>query len=382
MKYHLFSLSTIFAFTVVFSSPNNQQFEMDYSFTGIMESMNNVSGGLEKGSVLNVLGQFELNINYTETKILGSFLWLNGENPSSYIGDGFGVSNMHGYNSFRLFEFWIERSFLNKKTNVRIGSLLADTEFSVNEIGGFFLNSAFGWPAYISGNTLNAGPAFFVTAPGFRLHYQLNDNQYLKAGIYDGDAFDNVEGDGELTAHGMHWEISKAQGFFSIIEYGRLAGNTKFNTLKIGFWNYNRWLENEDLIEKKHGLYGATEYQPTFTLLNKNLKYFLRSGISTSSNSQLYQYVIDCGINLIDPFSHVQDDVFGIGVVYGKLSHGDSETDLDLYLDYEMALEAALQFKLMNQIIFQPDIQWVFHPGGNSTIENAIVASLRLTVEL
>jgi carbohydrate-selective porin OprB len=116
--------------------------------------------------------------------------------------------------------------------------------------------------------------------------------------------------------------------------------------------------------------------------LNKNLKYFLRSGISTSSNSQLYQYVIDCGINLIDPFSHVQDDVFGIGVVYGKLSHGDSETDLDLYLDYEMALEAALQFKLMNQIIFQPDIQWVFHPGGNSTIENAIVASLRLTVEL
>jgi len=48
-------------------------------------------------------------------------------------------------------------------------ALVADEEFVGTAVGGYLDDTVFGWPTFISANTVNTGPAFSVAAPGFRL---------------------------------------------------------------------------------------------------------------------------------------------------------------------------------------------------------------------
>jgi porin len=48
--------------------------------------------------------------------------------------------------------------------------------------------------------------------------------------------------------------------------------------------------------------------------------------------------------------------------------------------DYEMALEATYRIALTPWWTFQPDFQYIFHPGGSTALEDAIMVGLRTTV--
>jgi porin len=359
--------------------------KIEYSIDIVTESMTNITGGLKQGTVFNGLVQTGMDISLGTSLIRGNILLLSGENPSEYIGDGFGASNLYGYNSLRLYEIWFEQRFLKKKCSIRIGSLLADTEFSVNDLGGLFINSAFGWPAYISGNTLNTGPAFFVTAPGIRIRYRTDNHSTWQVGIYDGDPFDHLDGNGKTTAHGIHWELSKDQGIFSIGEYGKTLGNNDASNVKIGFWNYSNWGMDEN--NSTSGVYFSSQLLWSLLQNQKEIGVFLRGGISTSGNTHLYyKMVVDGGIQLINPFPWLDNDIIGVGLAYANIADGQlhylTEKNKYIPMDYEMAIEASLQFKIFPWLLVQPDFQMIFHPGGSSLVENTTVMSIRFIINV
>lgn len=357
---------------------------IEYSINVMTESMSNISGGIKKGTAYNGLVQSGMDISIGSSLFRGSFLLLSGDNPSDLIGDGLGASNMHGYNSLRLYEIWYERRLLHDKLNVRIGSLLADAEFSVNDLGGLFINSAFGWPAYISGNTVNTGPAFFVTAPGVRIRYTIDDQSNLQAGIYDGDPFDNLEGDGKITAHGNHWKISKGQGIFSIGEYGRKFKKSDGGNVKLGFWNYSNWNTEGYYPKNITGLYFSSEVFMSSLLQYKIFGVFFRAGVSISNHEDFYSSTVDGGFLFNNLFPFLKNDVLGFGLAFGKIAGGRHyylpENDQYIPMDYEMAIESSLRFQIYPWLEAQPDIQFIFHPGGGSIVEDATVTSIRFII--
>jgi len=356
--------------------------KMDGNFT--LESMSNLSGGVQTETAMSGVGEIGIEYERKNTLFRISSLFLNGESPSDFIGDGFGASNIDGYDSFRLYEIWVEKNMMDKTLNIRFGSLLADAEFSVNDVGGLFINSSFGWPAYISANTINTGPAYFVTAPGVRVKYDISEIQFLQFGVYDGDPFDHPEGDGEVTASGMHWEINKDQGIFSVGEFVSQKNDKQNYIFKLGTWKYTCSEPSSVYFQdqpSRYGYYISTE----FGLSKDNSRFpsqgFFRAGWSPNNYQNTYSLAIDGGLLVQNISKSLENDSFGFGIAYASIPDNRFILSEDMLypMDYECAIECTYQFQIMNHITIQPDIQWILHPGGSALNEDAFVGSIRIS---
>ena len=121
------------------------------------EGVANLSGGIRSGLLLHGMALGRIEYDRPGCKFYASVLDLAGRGPSErLVGDLQTASNIEGCASLRLYSWWLEKSF--GPWQVRAGVLLADEEFTGNESGGNLLNSSFGWPVFISANTLNTGP--------------------------------------------------------------------------------------------------------------------------------------------------------------------------------------------------------------------------------
>ena len=371
------------------------EFNLTLNYTS--ETMANVSGGLKRGTILS--GKGNVVLDYVANKSSGdlprlffraSGMLLHGESPSGqYIGDELAASNIDGYDSIRLYELWLQLSFWNGRGSLRLGSLLADAEFAFTDLGGLFINSAFGWPTFISANTVNTGPAFFVTAPGIRFRLESTESWYLQGGIYDGDSFDNSAGDGATNAYGISWRINSQQGYFSIFEIGHsktTQESAKPSIFKLGGWRHSASFDDHLTGEPYSGNYGlffALE-KPIWrnNLKGQELGLFFRSGLAPRDRNR-YELAVDGGFNFFNPFTKMEGDVVGAGIVFAKISDHIRQEEEQVGIlpvsDYELVFEVTGQFPTTSWLTLQPNIQWIHHPGSSSVLENALVLSIRST---
>ena len=386
-------------YAAVFSKDNlsNSGFNLTLHYTS--ETMANVSGGLKRGSNLSGMGNVVLDYaaqksseGYSHLSLRASGMFLHGESPSKkYIGDELTASNIDGYDSIRLYELWLQLSFWNNRGSLRFGSLLADEEFAFTELGGLFLNSAFGWPAFISANTVNTGPAFFVTAPGIRMRLESTKSWYIQGGVYDGDSFDNPAGDGNTSAYGVHWQITPQQGYFSMFEIGHMNTQISQNTAVPSFFKLGGWIHSasfdDHLTESPHrGNYGLYFTMERSIWRNnrkgQELGIFFRSGLAPRDRNR-YELAIDGGFNFLNPFTKMERDVVGAGISFAKVSdnirQAEEQTGIIPVSDYELAFEVTGQFPVKPWLTLQPNVQWIHHPGSSSILSNALVVSIRST---
>jgi len=140
---------------------------IDFGFGYTSEVMSNRSGGLDIGTAYNGLGELGLDLDLEKLTSWwkgGSFrinsIWLHGKSPSEhYVGDVMALSNIDGHDSIRLYEVWWMQQFLEQRLTLQVGNMLVDEDFTVNDMGGLFLNSAFGWPQFITANSGTVVPA-------------------------------------------------------------------------------------------------------------------------------------------------------------------------------------------------------------------------------
>lgn len=86
-----------------------------------------------------------------------------------YVGDQGRFSNIDFYDSVRLFELWLDKSFFNGRVSVRLGQLATDTEFANAEPSSLYLSSDFGALPTLSFNALV--PIYAIAAPGVRVRW-------------------------------------------------------------------------------------------------------------------------------------------------------------------------------------------------------------------
>ncbi len=359
----------------------------EFSFTYDAEVIRNASGGSSKGTVYDGLGYGSLDIDlekaagWSSADFRISTLWTHGASPTGkHVGDELTVSNMDAYDGLRLYELWIDKSFGNH--SVRFGNLLADEEFAGTEYGGVFMNAAFGQPAFWAANTLNTGPAFNVAALGIRYRHDFSETCYAQAGIYDGDSFDSAGGDATINQHGLHFELGNGQGWTSLYEIGYNGFNTDDGTglpgaYKLGAWHHSTSFSKHDSTngEGNWGLYGAADkllWRETGTDDGQGLGGFLRLGTGRRDRSR-FHWVLDTGVSYTGLLPGRDEDVSGLGFVYGKHS-GAITSDVK---SHEAVLEATYRIQLTPAIYLQPDIQWINRPSGDTTTSDALVFGLR-----
>ncbi len=364
-----------------------------------------VRGGARRGETLHglALGHAAWQQPATPTapfsfQAYASVLSLVGHGPTERVlGDFLTASNIEGYPSTRLYSWWLEVG--TSAWSLRTGALLADEEFAGTSAGGNFTNSAFGWPPFISANTVNTGPAFFAAALGARFEYHLNDSVTWRAGVYDGDTFDSPSGDATVNRHGWHYHLGGTQGWFAITEAAFTPANLP-SRFKAGAWLHTgdfadvrrdaagRPFADTRAAPRNHdgnyGAYAALEH----TLSGKpgaagNLETYVRAGLSPTDRNAI-GWALDTGLACTGLLPGRPADVAALGLAHASFSrryaaHARAIDPASPALDSETVVELAYRISLSERFKLQPDVQYIRHPGGSSAQRDALAVLLRLT---
>lgn len=387
-----------------------------FSAAYVGEVFGNVGGGLSRGAVYD--GLLELGLELDPGKM---GLWRNGRfyfssiyphGPSltdKHVGDLMRLSNIDAYDSLRLYEAWYEHFFLGGKLSLRAGQLGADDDFATQEHSSIFLNSAHGWPAFVSANVVNGGPAFFAPALGLRARHQFNDRWIWQAGAYDGDTFDDATGNPRRNSTGTRVHLNSAQGLFGITEIELRPGGEDGGpgAYKLGAWVH--MAEFPDLREdtaggsavvsglpaRQHdsnfGIYAAAERLVWLAEpgSDEGLGVFLRAGLSPEERSYLWA-VVNGGFTWTGMIPGRERDRIGLGFVYARVSREVRRSEREdavfngspiaAFSDYEAAFELAYEMRVTPWWTIQPDLQYIAHPGGSRAISDAVVIGLRTSI--
>lgn len=325
-----------------------------------------------------------------------SALALSGRGPTGrYVGDFLGASNQEGHESVRLYEWWLEHNA--GYWSMRAGAQLGDAEFATTEGGGEFLNSAFGWPAFISANTVNTGPAFFVPALGVRVKHRFAERGTWQLGVFDGDTFDSAEGDPGVNRHGTHLRLGGGQGAFVI---GELAWITSAGrTLKLGAWWHTTDFADlrDDAGGQPHAISGAPARMHggnggAYAALEFPLgapvdggeaatTAFVRVGGAPSDRNAV-AWAVDLGVSRRGLIPGRPDDVAFLGVVRAIFSERLAEHERlsapgAPVSDHEQVIELGYAIALSERWTVKPDVQHIRFAGGRARREDALVFLLR-----
>jgi porin len=333
-------------------------------YTG--EVLANVHGGLDPGGdYMGILDayldlDFEAMMDWTGGSARLNFFWAAGDGiTNDYVGDLFRVSNIEAKDALRVYELWVQQ-----KAGVftfRAGLLAADTEFALIEAAYQFVNGAFGALPTLSLN--EAAPVYPLGALGGLVTADLGSGIVLKAGVYEGSADDEY-----LNETGLNVDLEDDEGILTFLE---AAGSWEGTSAKAGFLMHT--VSDHD---RHFTFYGIV--QQAIWLAGPVV--FARAGVAEEVHSTLWKSV-ETGVSWKGPFAGRPKDELLLGFVYGRLSRVFvAAQPAPSEWRYESVVELSYRFEVLPWLVVQPDVQFVRHPGGTETVEDAWVVGLRIDV--
>lgn len=355
-----------------------------YGVNYIGEFFDVTSGGLSNGTSFN--GRLEGYADLDLEKLVGwkggtvhaNFYYIHGEGPSTKrIGNIFAVSNVEALETVRLFELWMEQSFLDDKVKIRFGQLAADSEFFISDTAGQFFNGTFGWPGIVAANMTQGGPAYPLATPGVRIQYSPNENLSILAGIFNGSPADpNADDPQRDNRHGTNFRLDDPPLIMVEGQYKYTLGLP--GTLRLGGWKGLDDFADQltgDLIQGNHGLYAVVDQQIWKNGEDQGISVFGR--ISGSPDDQnLIDFYFDTGIVFSGLVPGRAKDSFGAAFGYGKISDRARAADIDAGLpvirDYESVIEVNYTAQIIPGWTVVPDFQYIWNPGGRVEDPNGL----------
>jgi porin len=343
------------------------------------DGMAAVSGGLERGT--RYLHQFDLYAEWQSAataqgrrRAYFDLQHTNGQALSgNYVGDTQGVDNLEAPEAWRIAEAWVEQLFgADERAGVRFGLIDLNTQFDVQERGGLFLHSSHGIGPDISQAGHNGPSIFPATGLGLTAFVSLDERWTLRGGVFDG-----VPGD---PAHPRRTTIhlSDADGALLIVEAERRLGDS--GRIHAGAWNYSsgfaRLGDESDSAVHQHnnrGFYALVEGPLLRFRGSRELGGWLRYGVANATLNPLRRY-LGGGVTLTAPFG--RDDE--LGLAFARAEFGERARRVDGLEAAETAIELTWNWPLSETLALQPDLQYVINPGGDPTLENALVIGVRV----
>ena len=139
-----------------------------------------------------------------------SALQIHGGNLSAAnLGTLQTASGIEADRATRLWELWYQQKFFGDTFDVKVGQQSIDQEFMVSQNSGYFVNTMFGWPMLPSADMPGGGPAYPLSALGVRARAHLTDRVTVLAGVYNGSPAPNNNGDPQkLDPYGTSFPLN------------------------------------------------------------------------------------------------------------------------------------------------------------------------------
>ena len=404
------------------------------------EVLGNATGGVHKGADYDGLTQAVLQLD--TQRAFGwhgglfnvSALQIHGRNLSADNLETIQTaSGIEADRATRLWELWYDQKFLDEdRADIKIGQISADQEFIFSPNAGYFVNTMFGWPAVPSYDLPGGGPAYPLSAPAVRLRWRPVDPINILVGVFNGAPAKNTMGDSQqVNASGTEFPTHGGTLTFVELQYtypalGAMmmpgAGAPLGHTYKVGAWYDSEVFDDQRLDDhgiplaspssdgspKRHrGDYSV--YAVADQMLwrqeedpNRSLSVFTRVMGTPQGERNFLSFSANVGVTYHDPFANRPDDTFAVGMGYAKVSTSVTDADLDaaqaahvvdptLYNPIrhdETFIEATYQYQLRPWWQVQPDLQYVFDPGGGvidpnnptNRVKNELVLGVRTNV--
>ncbi len=404
------------------------------------EVLGNVSGGSRKGAQYDGLTQMVMQMD--TRRAFGwygglfniSALQIHGQNLSAdNLQTLQTASGIEADRATRLWELWYDQKFLEEdRLDVKVGQQSVDQEFIVSNNAAYFVNTMFGWPALPSYNMPGGGPAYPLSALGIRLRYRPVNSITLLLGVFNGSPVSNNNGDPQqVNASGTSFPLGGGRLVMAELQYAYPSLGSMVEpgesqplarTYRIG-----AWYDTENFADQRYDVNGQPLASPAsngvpanhrgnFSMYvvadqmlwrnaadpNNTLNVFARLMGTPQNDRNLIRSSMNAGLVYHEPFRNRADDTFGVGMGYVHVTSGAQGADRDVATyaaisdpysfnpvrGSETYVEATYQYQLRPWWQLQPDLQYVFNPGGgvvnpsNPThrVQNELVLGLRTNI--
>lgn len=409
-----------------------------YSLTYIGEVLGNAGGGLRRDTVYH--GRLDLQVDAD----LGTLAGLDGLafHANAYqthgralsaccLGNILAASGIEAVPNTRLFELWLEQTALDRKLALRAGQLAADSEFLVSTYGALFVNGTFGWPGITAANLPSGGPAYPLATPGARLMAKPAAGLTLMAAVFNGDPAGPNGAKDPQRRDRSGLEFRTTDPALVIAEaayaYGAEKGSAALpGTVKLGGWHHFGRFDDQRFdraglsladpaasglarrLDGNSGVYAVLDQLVYRVPGTEEAGIGLFARVSGSpSDRNLVDLYADGGATFKGLVPGRPDDTFGIAAGYARIAGGARGFDRDVNasgIDPATGLppagrfpvrssEAVLELTYQAQVVpgwtIQPDVQYVFRPGGNvrdegdprgGRVRDAALFGLRTTI--
>ncbi|MGB8169713.1 MAG: carbohydrate porin [Chthoniobacteraceae bacterium] len=358
----------------------------------VADILANVSGGQKTGAAYDGLFKLSLQLHLDQVlrrngwkgaSLFASALYPHGGGlTNSYTRDLNGVSSIDGYDSLRLNELWLDKSF-GEQASLRAGLLAVDTEFFACDSGSLFLNGCFGALPIIEFNF--EAPAYPLTSPGVRLALSPADHLTIRGAILSGD----VGTQNGNNQHGGRGVFNSRSGVLFLAEAtyqssGKLPGTFTLG----GFYHSGKFtdLDGGGSRADEGGLYlvidQALSREPPPTTSDasvsskQGLHAFCRLGVTFPDSINVVSHYVEAGLTYDGLLPGRDQDSCGIAFSYTRVNPGSEDTERP----YEVLIEATYQVVLNDRLSIQPDLQYIANPGATGQLSDAWVAGVRLSL--
>ncbi len=414
--------------------PFLSEYGISFALQETSEVLGNATGGVRQGFEYDGLTQMLLQMDTQRAfgwyggTFNASALQIHGRNLSADNLDTLQTaSGIEADRATRLWELWYQQKLLEEdRLDVKIGQQSLDQEFMVSQNALLFVNTMFGWPMLPSADLPGGGPAYPLSALGLRLRARPVDPLTILLGVFNGSPVANNSGDPQqqnpsgtsFPLNGGVLAIGELQYAYPSLGSMLYADQAEplARVYKLGFWYdsesfADQQLDNTGLslanpastgVPLRHrgdyGIYAVAdqmEWQDPQEA-DRTLNVFLRAMGTPQTDRNLVDFSLNAGLNFHEPFLHRDDDTFGIGMGYAQLSSGVQALDRETAFytgaftpvrGGETFVEVTYQYQAAPWWQLQPDVQYVFNPGGGivnpggtGTVKNELVLGLRTNI--
>lgn len=370
--------------------------KLQFDYTG--EIFSNLSDGLKNKLIyldnvnLKINSDLEKNLGWHGAKLNAYILGNNGGSISKYCGAIQGTSNIEAYNTWKIYEFWIEQNFGNN-LSLLVGLFDLNSEFDNRETSNILINPSHGIGAEFALSGYNGPSIFPTTSLAIRTKYNFSNTLNLKFAIFDG-----IPGDID-NPFGTKILLEKKDGFLYTTEINLICPvqnqEIEYYKYAVGFWYYSS--EFEKLMTKENnenslmqlGNYGFYLFAEKFIYpedihSEQGLSGFFRLGYADNKVNKVDGY-FGTGINYVGLIPGRNEDIFGLGISIVHISSYFQK--LTQYIehnkiiaDYEYICELTYKFSLFDYLTFQPDLQYIINPTLSHFNNNTIVFGSRFNI--
>jgi porin len=292
------------------------------------------------------------------------------------------IETPEGANTTKLYQAWIQQTFLDERLSVLAGLYDLNSEFYVTESSSMFIQPVYGIGAEMAGTGQNGPSIFPTTSMALRARAEAA-GYYLQAATLDG-----VPGD-PGNPHGTHVQFNKGDGALNVIEGAiplSVAENAHDNKLALGAWRYTARFD--DLVDVdangnpvkrvSHGCYAMMEkvlrYKPGSN--EESISGFVRAGMADGDTAQ-FDMSWNTGLVFSGPFAGRDRDQ--LGIAYAQERNGEKwRAYSGNPVVFERSLELSYRYQAMAGLVLQPVAQYLINHSSDPALDKGWWLGMRI----